>query len=194
MRPLASADDVRQRFISLSKNSGADHSTPPMQLQFVELTPSIAAELEAAATDHEVVSNYDLRGGVQTGQRLFAPGDDAGAYLRRNQRMSRAALLSDDQSSLVGVFTLQAGELSYFVLRNHWGQGYGQQIVHAACKAAFDELGLNALDAVVISTNAPSQKIIESRGFHINGRARMTAARRGQVEVIRYRLLANQAP
>ena len=84
-------------------------------------------------------------------------------------------------------------ELSYWVLPEHQGEGYGSAAVDRLLAYGFDELRLHRVEADCYATNDGSRGLLESLGFTQEGRFREAAFRRGEyVDVLRYGLLAEE--
>jgi RimJ/RimL family protein N-acetyltransferase len=64
------------------------------------------------------------------------------------------------------------GELSYWTLAAHRGQGVATRAVMLVCSFAFDELGLERVEAYIEPDNVASRRVVESVGFQEEGVAR----------------------
>jgi ribosomal-protein-alanine N-acetyltransferase len=51
----------------------------------------------------------------------------------------------------------------------HWGQGYGQEMVSAVCAYAFDHMSVHRIEAHVMKGNRSSKRLLESVGFEMEG-------------------------
>ncbi len=60
-------------------------------------------------------------------------------------------------------------ELGYWVAKPYWGKGIGSAAVAAACKIAFDELGLIRITATIFAHNERSEKLLKKAGFALEG-------------------------
>lgn len=84
-------------------------------------------------------------------------------------------------------------ELGYALSRAYWGQGYMTKAVEAAIGFGFETLGLHRIDAVCLSTNAASQRVLEKVGFMIEGIDREAYCLHGVFQdVCRYALLERE--
>lgn len=107
------------------------------------------------------------------------------------------AVVADE---LVGAVTLPevhesrgVGDLSYWLLPEHQGEGYGSEAVSLLLDYAFDELRLHRIRADCYATNEGSIGLLESLGFSQEGRFREAAFLDGTHEdVFRYGLLARE--
>jgi RimJ/RimL family protein N-acetyltransferase len=70
-------------------------------------------------------------------------------------------------------------ELGYALVRRHWGQGLMREAVTAACDHAFGPLGLHRIEAEVDPGNLPSNRLLASVGFMLEGRLRQRWIDRG---------------
>lgn len=85
------------------------------------------------------------------------------------------------------------GDLAYWVLPEHQGEGYGGEAVELLLEYGFDELRLHRVRADCIATNDASRGLLESLGFTQEGRFREAAFQEGtHVDVLRYGLLADE--
>ena len=97
------------------------------------------------------------------------------AQLERDRATSEfyswAATLDGDDT-LAGTGALFAisrpharAEIGYSLAAAHWGKGYAHEIVGLICAFAFDELGLERLEADIDPRNAASCRLVERAGF-----------------------------
>ena len=82
--------------------------------------------------------------------------------------------------------------IGFDVRHDKWGEGIGKEMVTAVCAYAFDHLGVQRIEAYVMKGNRPSQRLLESIGFEMEG----TLKRRiykdgGQHDVMIYSLIAH---
>lgn len=108
-----------------------------------------------------------------------------------------AAVTDDD---IVGAVTFTevheshgVADLSYWILPEHQGEGYGREAVSLILSYGFDELRLHRVRADCYATNEGSIGLLESLGFTREGRFREAAFLDGAHEdVFRYGLLAEE--
>ncbi len=74
------------------------------------------------------------------------------------------------------------GELSFWLTVEAWGQGYMSEVVQAAVRYAFEELGLNRLYAYHMTRNPASGRVLEKNGFKREGLLRQRVRKWGQFE------------
>jgi ribosomal-protein-alanine N-acetyltransferase len=60
-------------------------------------------------------------------------------------------------------------ELGYDLLREHWGRGLMTEAVGELLRYAFEEFGLNRVEATTDSENAASIRVLEKNGFRKEG-------------------------
>lgn len=83
------------------------------------------------------------------------------------------------KDELVGGITLsnvrrraaQQGQIGYWMAVDHAGKGYMTQAVGRVSRYAFDQLGLNRLQASCLPDNTPSRRVLEKNGFIEEGYA-----------------------
>jgi RimJ/RimL family protein N-acetyltransferase len=56
-------------------------------------------------------------------------------------------------------------EVSYFIHRRHWGQGLAAELIEAALKLAFEDLGLPEVSAFTRPANRASARVLRKAGF-----------------------------
>lgn len=59
-------------------------------------------------------------------------------------------------------------ELTYVIARDAWGQGYATEMARALCHHAFAALGLRRLISLIEPENAPSARVAEKVGMHLD--------------------------
>ncbi|WP_427912945.1 GNAT family N-acetyltransferase [Ramlibacter sp. MMS24-I3-19] len=116
--------------------------------------------------------------------------DDARAWLERTQKHVEAGgsrqlvLQRRADGRAIGTLLLfkhdeasRRLELGYALGRADWGRGYMREAVDAACRHAFEVLGIRRLEAEVNPANVLSCRLLESQGFRLEGtlRQRWTA-------------------
>ena len=80
---------------------------------------------------------------------------------------------------VIGLFSLHGlnrfhrrGSIGYDLAREFWGQGIASEAAQAVVRFAFEQLGLNRLEAVTISDNYRSVHLLERLGFTLEGTRR----------------------
>ena len=103
----------------------------------------------------------------------------AGALFERMQKMyaeqgvdSIWAVFSKDDGSYIGNAGIrprpekeQDWEISYYLIEDAWGKGYGTELAKRLVEYGFEVLKLPAVYATVDYENAPSRKILEKAGM-----------------------------
>ncbi len=119
---------------------------------------------------------------------------DAKAYVARAQAENRVvfAVETGADSRLVGCLRIDAedgiGEVGYWIGRPYWGRGYATEAAKRAIRFAFEDLGLDALEAEVMQGNAASDRVLEKVGFENRGAAIGAVGRCDGVPTLMYRL------
>jgi RimJ/RimL family protein N-acetyltransferase len=84
-------------------------------------------------------------------------------------------------------------ELSYDVGRPYWGQGIVPEAAKALLRHAFEDLGMNRIQASVIPEAAASAKVLEKLGFYREGVLRETGYWKGRFwDKVTYSLLKRE--
>jgi len=91
----------------------------------------------------------------------------------KNDRCYEFRVFKKEDGSYVGgviVKTIKRGgfqwaEVGYWLLNQHWGKGYGSEMVKVMNDIAFKELGFHRLEAHVNLDNIASQKTAEAAGM-----------------------------
>lgn len=63
----------------------------------------------------------------------------------------------------------QSCELGYKFDHRFWGRGYARESIYQAVSVAFDDMKLHRIEALVLPDNLPSQRLLETLGFHKEG-------------------------
>lgn len=73
------------------------------------------------------------------------------------------------------------GEIGYMLLPEYCGRGIASEAVASICSAAFFELALRRISAVVFSDNAASVRVLQKNGFEHEGTMRRAALKDGRL-------------
>lgn len=85
------------------------------------------------------------------------------------------------------------GDLAYWVLPEHQGEGIGREALDLLLYTAFRDQRLHRVQADVLASNDASRGVLESLGFAMEGRFREAQFQDGRyVDVLRYGLLADE--
>jgi len=66
----------------------------------------------------------------------------------------------------------QKAEIAFNLARAHWNQGLATEAVSAVLQFAFQQLGLNRIEALCMPENLSSRKVLEKLGMVFEGRMR----------------------
>ncbi len=73
----------------------------------------------------------------------------------------------------------QSGTVAYFLAETAWGKGYMTEILTRVIDFAFDELGLNRIEADHFAENPASGRVMEKSGMKKEGYARQKYCKEG---------------
>ena len=74
------------------------------------------------------------------------------------------------------------GELSFWLAREAWGQGYMSEVAQVLVQYGFEMLNLNRLYAYHMLRNPATGRVLEKNGFRQEGLLRQRVQKRGQYE------------
>lgn len=148
---------------------------PTLQLrpvQATDLPALLAINGDAEVTRFLPYRRWDSLADAQAWlQRMQTLRDDAGAAQLVLQRKADGAVLGT-----LLLFKPDLGsarvEIGYVLGRAHWGQGWMRQAVTAACRHAFNELGVRRIEAEVNPANVASCALLQRVGFTHEGTLR----------------------
>ena len=142
-----------------------------------------------AITDADSIAIYALFSDQEVARFLTAPPlqDLAAASvliaeldeLRRLGLAFHWGVVDRASGRLIGTCTLhnvrashQRAEVGFVLMRQHWGCGLGRELLTTLCRYAFDEVGLQRLEADVDPDNHRCIRLLQRHGFEREGRAR----------------------
>ena len=139
--------------------------------------------LRAYLTDPAVTSqtNYELRSprDVEMLVQYYTH-----AYSRHSD--VRWAIVNNHDHALVGSCGLSSinerhrrAEIGYDLAPDHWGKGIATEAVTRVLQFAFEELGLNRVEASVMSGNEAAERVLTRLGFQREGVLRQYKVSRG---------------
>lgn len=148
--------------------------TTRLQLRLIE--PTDAAFILRGLSDKRVTAyyavHYDTPEAVQEQmqfyQNLLQEGSGAWWAFSRNgdsELMGACGLSSVSQEH-------RKGELGFWLLPEHWGNGYIPEAAGAILKYGFEQLGQHRIEAIVEGGNAPSERVLQKLGFAYEGKLR----------------------
>lgn len=98
--------------------------------------------------------------------------DNLEQYAESDRAYEFRVFKKEDGSYIGGVIikTIKRGhfqwaEVGYWLLNQHWGKGYGSEMVKVMIDIAFKELGFHRLEAHINLDNIASQKTAEAAGM-----------------------------
>jgi len=74
------------------------------------------------------------------------------------------------------------GELSFWLVKNFWGQGYMSEVVRSVVKYGFEVLSLNRLYAYHMLRNPATGRVLQKNGFTQEGLLRQRVRKWGKYE------------
>jgi [ribosomal protein S5]-alanine N-acetyltransferase len=94
----------------------------------------------------------------------------------RDSELKEWGVFADGGATLVGTCGFvrideahARGEIGYTIGRAHQGRGYATESAAAVMRFGFEELGLNRVEAQVVSGNAASARVLEKIGMRREG-------------------------
>lgn len=145
----------------------------PLRTDRLVLRHLSQADLEALFTifsNHEVMRYWSSppltqRAQMEAKVRQFVDGYESGTSLS-------LGIEREEDHALIGNCTLfdfheasRRAQVGYCLGRPYWGQGYMNEALTALVNHAFDDLGLNRLEADIDPCNLASAKALERLGF-----------------------------
>ncbi|WP_235851612.1 GNAT family N-acetyltransferase [Heyndrickxia camelliae] len=153
----------------------AFHSLEGEMIYFQKLSTENAQAIHSYASDSEVSRfiGWNLMNSVdETCEHieLMLKREAAGTHLytsivlKSTQEIIGTAMIFnfDDEAN--------KAEIGYVIHRDHWGKGYGTEIVGLITDFAFQTLHLHKLYAYVVDANIGSARILEKNGYELEGR------------------------
>jgi len=151
------------------------HSLEGEKVYFKALNIEDVQEIHDYASDPEVSRfiGWNLMNTVHETRKLIETmldRDSAGTHFY-------ASIVLKSTQEIIGtamVFNIDKeankAEIGYVIHRNHWGKGYGSEIVALMTDFAFQSLHLHKLYAYVVDANIGSARILEKNGYELEGR------------------------
>jgi len=102
------------------------------------------------------------------------------------------AIRKKGENPLIGMIGLirdeaiESAELSYWIGRPYWGQGFASEAADAVVEYGFRSLGLKRIFATTLGRNGPSVRVLEKAGFSVEGCLRRHVKHWGQFEDLLY--------
>jgi RimJ/RimL family protein N-acetyltransferase len=150
--------------------------SPTLTTERLVLRPATQADVPFVLSlfSRSETNRYSSFGDISTAeeaQRLFdaflKPGSETHFRLVADLRSSGEAV------GTLGLYSYseanRRAELGYDLLREHWGRGLTTEAVRELLRYAFEELGLNRVEATTDPENAGSVRVLEKTGFTREG-------------------------
>jgi ribosomal-protein-alanine N-acetyltransferase len=140
-----------------------------------EFRPADLDASMAVVGDPEVTRSlsFDTRSREDQAERLV---DDI-ARAQSDPRPDYYLAIANDADMLIGFVRIglgghRSGELGYAVRRDDWGRGYATEAAALMLDFGFRTLGLHRIQAACGPDNRPSQRLLATLGFTLEGRIR----------------------
>lgn len=156
-------------------NTSLFHELEGENIYFKALNTNDAQEIHTYASDEEV-SRF-------IGWRLMKTLDETREYVEEMLKREAvethlyASIALKSTNAIIGTamifnFDREAkhAEIGYVFHKDHWGKGYGTEMVTLLSNFAFESLKLRKVHAHVVDANIGSIRILEKNGFVIEGR------------------------
>jgi len=151
------------------------HSLEGEKVYFKALNIEDVQEIHDYASDPEVSRfiGWNLMNTVHETRKLIETmldRESAGTHLYASMVLKSTQEIIG--TAMVFNFDKEANkaEIGYVIHRNHWGKGYGSEIVALMTDFAFQSLHLHKLYAYVVDANIGSARILEKNGYELEGR------------------------
>ena len=125
--------------------------------------------------DEETMQHSGGSGGAHTREETAASLARLIAH-QEQHGFSIHALIDRERDEFVGecgmVYVESTGpeiELVYYIVRDHWGQGYATEAARACLAHGFDDLGLDRIIAIAWPDNPASLRVMEKAGMTYEG-------------------------
>lgn len=170
----------------------------PAPLHFRDFSPSDLPVLARAMGDTRLTAFYGLETAHSDAQAIAQEQLDwYEALASEGSGWWQAVLLAGNVIAAVGIYDhddeSDSAELGYWLLPEHWGQGWMDKALRQWLPGAFAQLGLHSLVAYVEPQNAASTRLLARLGFCHEGLLRDCSKREGRyVSLHRHSLLASE--
>lgn len=159
----------------MEKQAVLFHSLEGEKIYFKELRIEDAQEIHHYASDQEVSRfiGWNLMSTLEeTSQfvEIMLKRESAGTHLYSSiVEKSTQAIIG---TAIIFNFDQEANqaEIGYVLHKDHWGKGYGTEIVALMSDFAFKSLNLHKLHAIVVHANIGSARILEKNRYELEGR------------------------
>lgn len=130
---------------------------------------------------HEYVSDEDVSRFI--GWRLMSTLNETQEHIKELLRREAvgthlyASIVLKSSEEVIGTAMIfnfdeeaKHAEIGYVFNKDHWGKGYGTEIINLMSNFAFESLNLHKIHASVVDANIGSARILEKNGFDLEGR------------------------
>ena len=160
-------------------------------------------ELADAPAVQTLINDPDITGNLMD-VSLPCSLDDVRAMIVRSHSESEAgaafafAVLRKSNDDLVGYCDLtvhkdhQRGEITYWIGRPYWWQGYATEAAKCVIRFGFEDLGLNRIFAHVLKRNDASAHVLQKAGLVYEGTHRQGARKDEVYEDVDFYALLRQ--
>lgn len=162
------------------------------------LQPGDAEAIETLAGDFEVADT------ALNIPHPYPKGSAAGFIASREEHRVNGdgyafAVTLTESGTFLGIVGLgvdrnhNRGELGYWIGKPYWRKGYCSEAAASVLQFAFEELGLNRVEAAAMTRNPASSKVMEKIGMKHEGILRQYLRKGGEYEdVVYYGLLRSE--
>lgn len=134
--------------------------------------------------------NDDEISGMLSGQKFFVSAENEKHWVADavyNEKNVRLAVCTIEDDKYIGNVYLTDLNMvnrcahSHVLIgdKDYWSHGYGSEALRLLMDYAFNELGLNRIEAGIIDTNIASLKMHEKCGYKVEGVKRQAIFKRG---------------
>ncbi|OEH94158.1 GNAT family N-acetyltransferase [Bacillus solimangrovi] len=117
--------------------------------------------------------------------------------LDKDNKATRYTIIEQDTKKIIGTcgfnfldFEHSKTELGYDIAKSAWGNGYAPEAIRSLLDHAFNNLGLNRVEAKVEPANINSIKVLQKLNFTFEGTLRQYEKSKGKfVDINMYSLL-----
>ncbi|MEK4487249.1 GNAT family N-acetyltransferase [Psychrobacillus sp. FSL H8-0484] len=159
----------------MEKQDDLFHSLEGKKVYFKALRIEDVQEIHDYASDQEVSRfiGWNLMSTLEESRQhidIMLKRELAGTHLYSSivEKLTQAII----GTAMIFNFDQEANqaEIGYVLHKQHWGKGYGTEVVALMSDFAFESLNLHKLHAVVVHANIGSARILEKNRYELEGR------------------------
>lgn len=135
---------------------------------------------DSEVTKHMNIENFTHMDQVKEMVQLFEK-------LSENNEAIRYTIIELESNKIIGTcgfnyvdFNNSKVEISYDLHKSYWGQGYAKEAITHLIQYAFDDLGINRIEAKIEPENTYSIQLIEKLNFTYEGTLRQSERSKGR--------------